>query len=568
LEFPGAAPHAIGALDAALRFRANDRFTVSFWLRLDADEDGVILSRQQTGSTRPGIEVALVENGRLQFDLITRWLAGVGRARTVEPLPRGEWMHITLSNDGSQSANGQGIYVNGRAVLTEVSHNTNSNVGGVNAKRPLLLGSGVRPGARSFVGGLRDLRFYAEQLWDEEIRWLSLEPGHPERRRFAYVRDTDSFARYVAARERWENYRATLPTVMVMKDRANPKETFVRNRGVYDDFGERVERDVPTELPPLPEDAPRNRLGLARWLVSPEHPLTARVAVNRYWQKYFGTGLVKTAEDFGVRGERPSHPELLDWLATEFVQSGWDVARLQRLIVTSRTYRQQSKVSSALLAGDPDNRWLARGPRLRLTGQAIRDQALAVSGLLSERVGGPSVSPYQPANLWAEMSMGMKYKPSEGADLYRRSLYTIWKRTVAPPAMAVFDSADREACWVGRKETNTPLQALTLLNETGFVESARHLAGRMLRAKAEGGDPVAYGFQRVTARLPLPREAQVLRGALEEFRNDFQDDPEAAKALLQVGESAVPPEVPVVELAAHTALANVLLNLDEVITKE
>ena len=329
-----------------------------------------------------------------------------------------------------------------------------------------------------------------------------------------------------------------------------------------------VQRDVPSKLPPLPDKAPRDRLGFARWLVSGEHPLTARVAVNRYWQKHFGTGLVKTAEDFGVQGEAPSHPELLDWLASEFVASGWDVAAMHKRIVTSRTYRQAARMTSDHRERDPENRLLARGPRIRLSGQVIRDQALYLSGLLHEQTGGPSVSPYQPANLWAEMSMGMKYKPSTGKDLYRRSLYTIWKRTVAPPTMAVFDAADREACWVNRKETNTPLQALALLNETGFVEAARHFAARLL---TEGGEaPLTYAFRAATARHPKENETAILEAALAQYRDEFARKPDEATKLLSIGASpptslhGKSPE----ELAAWTSLANVLLNLDETITRK
>jgi len=310
---------------------------------------------------------------------------------------------------------------------------------------------------------------------------------------------------------------------------------------------------------------PKNRLGFAKWLVSGDHPLTARVAVNRYWQKYFGTGLVKTSEDFGVQGEMPSHPDLLDWLATEFVRTGWDVAGMQKLIVSSRTYRQDSRVTRELLEQDPDNRWLARGPRLRLSAQAIRDQALFASGLLVEQIGGPSVSPYQPENLWAEMSMGMRYKQSTGDDLYRRSLYTIWKRTVAPPAMSTFDAADRESCWVKRKETNTPLQALTLLNETGYVESARHLAVRMIQ---EGGDdPIGFGFRSLTARYPDAQEREILKSALAEYCQRFAEAPDQANMILAVGDSPSPKGIDVTTLAGMASLANMLLNLDEVISK-
>ena len=353
---------------------------------------------------------------------------------------------------------------------------------------------------------------------------------------------------------------------MVMKENPTIKETHIRKRGVYHALGEKVHRNVPDILPPLSKNLPRNRLGLARWIASPENPLTARVTVNRYWQKYFGTGLVKTSEDFGVQGEKPSHPELLDWLATEFIRSGWDIKHLQKLIVTSATYRQQSNLTPKLLEVDPHNRLLARGPRQRLPAHVIRDQALSLSGLLVEKIGGPSVSPYQPKNLWIEMSMGQKYKQSTGDDLFRRSIYTIWKRTVNPPSMALLDAAEREACWVGTKRTNTPLQALTLLNETAFVESARKLAERILRENPD--DPVTHAFQIVTQRTPRPDEKELLTQGLRDYLAHFKANPDAAKSLIKIGTSSVPKDLNPVELAAHTTLANVLLNLDEVITKE
>ncbi len=287
--------------------------------------------------------------------------------------------------------------------------------------------------------------------------------------------------------------------------------------------------------------------------------------MNRYWQKYFGLGLVKTSEDFGVQGERPSHPELLDWLASEFVSSGWDVKAMQKLIVMSATYRQSSRVTPKRHRRDPDNRLLTRGHRVRLPAHVIRDQAMFVSGLLVEKLGGPSVSPYQPANLWKEMS-NMTYRQSKGDDLYRRSLYTIWKRTVAPPSMAILDAADRESCWVRTKRTNTPLQALTLLNETAFIESARNLGQRMIR---EGSNrPVEFAFRLVTARRPRGDELNLLKRARDEYLAEFRRHPENAQKLIVIGNSKPAKDVDPVELAANTVLANVLLNLDEVITKE
>ena len=276
----------------------------------------------------------------------------------------------------------------------------------------------------------------------------------------------------------------SFPTVMVMQDSPTPRETHVLLRGAYDRPGERVDPGVPSVLPPLPSGAPQNRLGLAKWLVDPSNPLTARVAVNRFWQNLFGVGLVKTVEDFGSQGEWPSHPELLDWLATEFVRTGWDMKAIQKTIVMSATYRQESKVTPELLQRDPENRLLARGPRVRLPAEMVRDQALAISGLLVDKIGGPSVKPYQPAGLWKELSGGDDYKPDTGEGLHRRSLYTYWKRTAPPPMMMNFDAAGRETCVVRELRTNTPLQALNLMNDVTYLEAARKMAERMMR---EGG---------------------------------------------------------------------------------
>jgi len=301
--------------------------------------------------------------------------------------------------------------------------------------------------------------------------------------------------------------------------------------------------------------------------VDPANPLTARVAVNRAWQLHFGTGLVRTAEDFGTQGEFPSHPELLDWLAVEF-RKDWDFKRLHRLIVTSATYRQSSRVTAEALARDPENRLLGRFPRHRLSAEMVRDQALFAGGLLVERRGGPSVKPYQPAGLWKELSGAGDYVPDAGEGLYRRSLYTFWKRTVPPPVLAGFDAAGRETCWVREARTNTPLQALALLNETGFVEAARALAQRVMREAAAPDDRLTRAFRRVTCRLPTDAEVKVLRGGLEYHLAEYRKDPAAAKRLLAVGASRPDPALDPAELAAYATVCGLLLNLDEVVTKE
>ncbi len=362
---------------------------------------------------------------------------------------------------------------------------------------------------------------------------------------------------------------AAIPTTLIAKELAQPRETRLLIRGEYDKPGDVVAAGVPAILPPLPPGAPTNRLGLAQWLVSPEHPLTARVIVNRYWQQFFGVGLVKTAEDFGVQGERPSHPELLDWLATEFIRSGWDVKHMQRLLATSATYRQSARVTPSLYERDPENRLLARGPRFRLEAEAIRDTALYLGGLLVEQLGGPSVKPYEPPGLWEAVSFNnsQKYVPDRGPAQYRRSLYTYWKRQSPPPNLLTFDAPTREYCVVRRPRTNTPLQALVVLNDPQFVEAARALASRMLR---EGGrepaERLAYGFRLVTARRPDQAELKLLQDLLEAQRTAFQADPAAARAFLEVGDFRATDLDPV-ELAAWSSVANLLLNLDEALTK-
>ncbi|GIW96174.1 MAG: hypothetical protein KatS3mg110_4215 [Pirellulaceae bacterium] len=374
---------------------------------------------------------------------------------------------------------------------------------------------------------------------------------------------------------------------MIMREMASPRTTHILIRGQYDKPGDVVQPGVPRVLPPLPADAPLNRLGLAYWLVSPRQPLTARVTVNRIWQLFFGTGLVKTAEDFGSQGERPSHPELLDWLAVEFQEPSaaplgtgsdrrWDVKALVRLIVTSATYRQSSAAPAEAYQQDPENRLLARGPRFRLQAELLRDQALAVSGLLDRRIGGPSVSPYQPPGLWEELMSredGAKwtaqtYVQSHGADLYRRSMYTFWKRTSPPPNMTTFDAPDRETCALRRGRTNTPLQALVLMNDPTFVEAARKLAERVLH---EGGDSdeqrLAYLWHVALACEPTSHELDLLRRLLQEQRNHYRRHAEAAEKLLQVGESPRDQRFEPAELAAWTVVCSTVLNLDRFVCR-
>jgi len=390
-------------------------------------------------------------------------------------------------------------------------------------------------------------------------------------------------ARVAAIRSEQQELPKSFPNVMVMVE-GPVRETRVLLRGQYDKPGDVVTATVPAVLPPLPEGVPANRLALARWMVSPEHPLTARVWVNRAWERFFGTGLVKTTENLGSQAEYPSHPELLDWLACEFMQPTqtpavgdlaprpWDMKAFIKLLVTSQAYRQSSSVTPLLLERDPDNRLLARGPRFRLSAEALRDQALAVSGLLQESRGGPSVRPYMPDGVWDETSRYgdlLNYRPDGPAGLYRRTLYTIWKRTAAPPTMLLFDAPNRETCTVRRSRTNTPLQALALLNEVTYVEAARKLAERML---LEGGatdeDRLRLGFRLATSRRPTSDELDILKRGLAVDRDRYRQAPEQAAKLVTFGMSPPAAGLANEELAAWTLTANMLLNLDEVTTRE
>ncbi|MCB1125465.1 MAG: PSD1 domain-containing protein [Verrucomicrobiae bacterium] len=363
---------------------------------------------------------------------------------------------------------------------------------------------------------------------------------------------------------------AAIPTTLVAKERAERRETHFLSRGEYDKPGEVVSPGVLSVLNPFPPGAPTNRLGLAEWIVSPENPLTARVIVNRFWQQFFGVGLVKTAEDFGVQGERPSNPELLDWLATEFVESGWDIKHLHRLIVTSATYRQSSRVTPALFERDPENRLLARGPRFRADAEVLRDSALYVGGLLVERIGGPSVKPYEPPGLWEAVSYNnaQKYVPDRDAGQYRRSLYTYWKRQSPPPNMLLLDAPTREYCVARRPRTNTPLQSLALLNDPQFVEAARGFAARILtEAGADASLRLTWAFRQATGRQPTDAELAVLLRTLRGQLLDFQAVPDRARELLGVGMSRPSASLDPAELAAWTTVAGMILNLDETLTK-
>jgi len=363
-----------------------------------------------------------------------------------------------------------------------------------------------------------------------------------------------------------------IPTTLVFRERKDLKPAFMLERGEYDQKGEQVARATPAFLPPMDPKLPRDRFGLAKWTVDPANPLVARVAVNRFWQQLFGTGIVKTAEDLGTQGEWPSHPQLLDYLAVDFVDSGWDIKAFMKKLVMSATYRQSSRANDTKIEKDPNNRLLARGPRYRLDAEMLRDQALAISGLLVNKLGGPSVKPPQPDGLWFAVgysgSNTVRFKKDAGADkIYRRSVYTFWKRTAPPPQMGTFDAPSRESCTVRRERTNTPLQALLLMNDPQYIEAARVLAQRVMREAAAPAGRATRMFHLATAREPSASELDILLNAYKDHAATYKADVDAATKLITVGESAPDEKLDVAVLAAWTMVANLVLNMDEVVSK-
>ncbi|MDA1092150.1 MAG: DUF1553 domain-containing protein [Acidobacteria bacterium] len=566
----------------------DDAFSLAAWIHPTAST-GVIVSRAEGGDQGETGWGLYLENGKIRLSLSTRVLDDGVAAETVATVALNQWQHVVATYDGSKAPGGMRVYLDGVAQnLTPILDLVGNRLP---MRYPLRIGASGSAKPR-FQGHIDDLRVYDHVLpalhagvvaTPDPISDIAAMPpaertaAQAEKLRLAFFRQyapTDILAAGRAVRDlerRRDELWASYPTVMVMEEMAERRPTFRLNRGAYDSPAEAVFPGVPAVLPPLPDGAEANRLAFAKWLVDPGHPLTARVTVNRFWQMYFGTGIVKTAENFGTQGEFPSHPELLDWLATSFIDSGWDVKALQRAIVTSAAYRQASNMTPEQFERDPENRLVARGPRLRLDAQVIRDQALSLSGLLVEQVGGPSVKPYQPPGMWTDMVEGGygDYVEAEGDGLYRRSVYTFWKRTLGPPTMMTFDSSTREVCIVSTGITNTPMQALSLMNDVTYVEAARRLAERMM---TEGGDTpaerIGYAYLLATAHRPPPRAAQILVDGYGRHLERYQADRESALALVTQGQSSRDETLDVAELASFTMVANLILNFDGTITKE
>jgi hypothetical protein len=566
------------------RFSRTNAFSLSAWLQPGEISRRAVVahgSKAWTDSGSRGYELVL-DQGRPFFGLIHFWPGNAIAIRAQDALPTNVWTHLAVTYDGSSRASGLRIYVNGRPAAAEVvrdlltrdiQHRAEWGDGEVGSIS-LTLGARFRDNGFRH-GRLDDFQVFDLALTPGEVRRLieptaSLTEG--ERREWALARLDASVAAAWAdverARAAENNFITGVREIMVMRDRPTPRPTFVLKRGVYDAPGDRVEAGAPERLLPFAAEWPRNRLGLAHWVTDRNNPLTARVVVNRVWKQHFGRGLAPTVEDFGMQGRSPSHPELLDWLANRFIESGWDRKALHELIVLSATYRQSSRTSPEAQQKDPDNILLARGPKHRLSAEVIRDRALKVSGLLVPQVGGPSVKPYQPAGVWEEAGTGKTYTQDHGDKLYRRSLYTFWRRTAPPPSMLTFDATSREVCTAKRETTSTPLQALVLLNDPQFLEAARVIAEQTLRAAPSDLDSrVRRTFQQVTGRLPEPREQAVLRRMLEEQMEYFRGTPAAAEKYLSIGEHARDPQLSVTDLAATAVVASAVMNHDEFVMK-
>ncbi len=588
-------------------FNPDRPFSIAVWVRSNGILEMPILQKLSNPESRRGFELYFDEaipvgdlrrGARMGFRLTHQWPDNLIDVQTVDRLPSTSkdsaprpWYYVTVNYDGSGKASGLTMLINGKP--TRLDALKDRLTGTTQNESSLQIGN--KSLGRPYKGQVDDLRIYDRQLTiAEALQLVNDQPADaslwmaPEKRsKDQAYRLRDYFLTYQAP----ETYRALyaeinrlkeeqgrldaeIPTTMVMAESAKPRDTWVLGRGDYRNHGEKVTPGVPAVLPPLPKNAPLNRLTLATWLTDPSHPLTSRVAINHFWQMYFGMGLVKTSENFGSQGDPPANPELLDWLATEFVRTGWDVKGMQRLILTSAAYRQSSKETRELRERDPENQLLARGPRFRLPAEMLRDNALAVSGLLNEKVGGPSVYPYQPKGLWEEIAYGdvysaQSYSPSHGQDLYRRSMYDFWKRTSPPPSLITFDAPDREKCSARRTITNTPLQALALLNDPTFVESARALAQRTLtQGGKDATQRVAYAFRLATGRSPDTREIAALRDLAKAELAQYRGHQDEAVKLLSVGESRYDTKLDTAELAAWTTVASAILNLDETITKE
>jgi hypothetical protein len=532
------------------------------------------------------------EGGKLGAHIIDKWPDNGLKVLTKNPLnPANEWHHVFITYDGSAKASGVKVYVNGALQPTDVMMDTLKPDATTKTTVPFKIGQrGTDARLQKLL--LEDVRVYDRQLAGPEVenlakatRAISIVAKPADKRTdkekdelFAWwlVGMDLSYRELVADLAKVQQEEVAIKSrgtiAHVMSEKKEAAMAFILNRGEYDQKKDKVSADVPKSLPPMSSDLPKNRLGFAKWLLRPEHPLTTRVTVNRFWQELYSNGLVRSSGDFGVMGELPSHPELLDWLAIEFREGGWDVKNFFKLLVTSATYRQAATLTPEKKENDPQNRLLSRGPRFRMDAEMIRDYALASSGLLVRKLGGPSVKPYQPDGVWEAVAMigsnTRDYRRDSGENLYRRSMYTFWKRQAPPASMDILNAPNRETCTVRRERTNTPLQALVTLNDPQFVEAARVLTQSALKDGGEKTEQkIDYIALRLLARSFKTDELNIVQASLADLLAEFKAKPDEAKKLIAYGESKADASIDPSTLAAWTMLANQLMNLDEVLNK-
>lgn len=568
-------------------FEWTEPFSVGMWIQ--STQSGVFQTIAGTSGDKNnfwrGWDFFLDSADHLSVRLIHSLPHDYLQLTTDQSIPANAWSHVMFTYDGMGKAEGTYLYINGKQAevnidfdrLTRSIKTITSGAHNI-TNRPIRIGKGYRAftGDNGLYQGLVDeIYIYERALSALEVAELT-ETEQPENLLDHYLANNKAYQ--TLSKELQDLYTQRLdlldsvPDIMVMEEMPQPRAMFVLDRGAYDAPTEQVEPDMPAQLGGFPEELPTNRLGLAQWLLSEDHPLTSRVTINRYWQLYFGKGLVDTPEDFGNQGSLPSHPELLDWLAMNFIESGWDIKAMQKMIVMSATYRQDSYTSPDLLEIDPQNVWLARGPRHRLSAEMIRDNVLAASGLLVNKIGGPSVKPYQPEGLWIDLGNFshklLHYKQDKGESLYRRTMYTFIRRTSPPPSMIVFDASTRNTCVVRRQNTNTPLQALVLLNDPQYVEASRILAERMQKEGGENlSEQITLGFRLLTGRFPLEAEQNLLIEQFEQELKRFQQDPKEAESLMTTGEMSRDQQLDLTTTAALSMVANTMINLDEAYTK-
>ena len=581
-------PKKIGWFDRA------DPFSVSLSLFPDTiyEDVGIFFHTEELRLGLKGYSLFLEDN-RLKFIISHSWPNNAIQVRTRTALVPKEWRDITITYDGSSKASGIKIYLDGVQVDLEIDHDNLYKSITYEYDIHTYGYAGFTLGERNKIdlfkrGGIDELKIYDRSLTalevlfdrnpgqvkllvnklDDETNQQLLQEYYFQYHHKASSLILDSLQYH---RVQLSNHLDSIPEIMVMGDLPAPRPTFVLNRGMYNDPGEEVQPGVPDQILPFGEDWPSNRLGLVNWLFDPDHPLTARVFVNRIWQMHFGQGIVKTSDDFGSQGDLPSHPALLDWLAITFIESGWDIKRLHKLIVMSATYQQSSKLNELLLEVDPQNVLLARGPSFRLPAEMIRDNALAISGLLVRETGGASAYPYQPEGLWDEISnkhWRYPYLQEPGEGLYRRSLYTIWKRTSPPPSLLIFDAPDRSQCTVNRRPTSTPLQALVLLNDPQYLEAARVLAENIISAIAGNRkDQLTTAFNLITGRIPDEFEVDKLNEFYEAEIKRFSEEQEAALAYLSIGEMETNETLDAVQTASLATVISGIMNTSEAYTR-